>query len=759
MMNPVLQFPGPASVQQQDNETDIRSYIDTILDNRRLIAAIALLVSALGIGYAMIAKPVYQSNLMIHVEQGTNKDSRNILGEMNSLFEYKTDAMAEMELLRSRLVVSRAIDNLRLYVHTRPKRLPILGSLAAKYNDGLSSPGVFGLGGYVWGNESMEVAAFNVPDTLLNKQFILTVEDNGQYRLRQPEEDIDVVGKVGSAINAQTDLGPIAIQVSQLNANPGAQFYMTRSSRLSTIEGVQQSLTVSEQGRQSGVINATLEGSDPAVISSVLGEIGKEYMRQNADRKTEEANRALASLEKQLPELKKQLEASEGELNRFRNTHGTIDLGEEAKLSLQQSAAAKLKRIDLQQKRTELLSRYTNNHPTVMGVNDQIREINAEIKRSADHIKTLPLLEQDVLRLSREVKVNTELYTALANTAQQLRLITVGKGNNVRLVDTPMKPEKPVTPNRPKIIAIAVLLGLFLGMMVAFIRKALRGGIDDASEIEKMLGMPVYVTIPHSKTQEDLYEDNASNSKKLPLLARVSSTDAAIESLRTFRSALQHGMVHAKNNLVLISGPTPGMGKTFVSVNLATIMAASGKRVVLVDADLRNGHLHRYFDIGRQNGLTDCIAGARRIDQVIHRGMMENMDFISTGSLPSNPSELLMHSNFEAILKALSANYDMVLIDAAPILPVADTLIIGAHVGSIYVMTRSGVTTPGEISEAMKRLAQAGLTPKGVVFNDAQTRPGRYGYGYRYGNYHHTQYLLQDQQLIEASPTTTTTTH
>ena len=737
---------------QQDDETDIRSYLDTVLDNRGLIAAITLTVSLIGIGYAFTARPVYETNLMIHVEESTNKDTKNILGEMNSLFEYKTDTAAEMELLQSRLVISRAIDNLRLYVHASPKRFPVIGNWIAKYNKDVSSPGIFGLGGYTWGAEKIDVSAFNVPDALLNKQFILTVEENGQYRLRQGEEEIELSGKAGTTLNAKTDAGTIELRVDQLAARPGAQFYLTRSSRLSTIEDVQKKLTVAEHGRQSGVIGATLEGSDPEMISGVLNEISKEYMRQNSDRKTEEANRALASLNKQLPELKSQLEQAEAELNKFRNTHGTVDLGEEAKLSLQQSASAKLKRIELQQKRTELLSRFTAEHPAVIGVDQQIREINAELKRVQDQIKTMPLLEQDVLRLTREVKVNTELYTALANTAQQLRLITVGKGNNVRLVDTPITPERPVTPNRPKIIAIAVLLGLFLGIMAAFIRKALRGGIVDAAEIERMLGMPVYATIPHSKTQEDLYEETTSNSKKLPLLARVSSTDIAIESLRTFRAALQHGMAHAKNNLVLIAGPTPGMGKTFVSVNLAAIQAASGKRVVLIDADLRNGHLHRYFDLGRQNGLTDCIAGARRIDQVVHKGVMENMDFVSTGSLPPNPSELLLHPNFELILKSLSANYDMVLIDAAPILPVADTLIIGAHVGSIYVMTRSGVTTPGEISEAMKRLHQAGLAPKGVVFNDIQARPGRYGYGYRYGKYRHTQYLVQDQQLIEASP-------
>ena len=750
MMNPAFQLPGPATVQQ-DEETDIRSYIDTILDNRRLVIIVALVVSLAGIGYAFLAKPVFESNLVVQVEESTNKEAKNILGEMNSMFDYKTAATAEIELLHSRLVVSRAIDNLRLYVNVRPKYFPLIGSWIAKRSKEISNPGVFGRGGYVWGAEKMDVSTFNVPDALLNSRFVLTVENNGEYRLQEEGKNIDLQGKVGTPLSEQTDLGTIELNVDKIDAKPGAQFYLSRSSRLTTIEEIQKRLTVAEQGRQSGVLSATLQGSDPIVVSSVLNEIGKEYLRQNAERKTEEANKALVNLNKQLPELKQQLEESEAKLNQFRNTHGTIDLGEEAKLSLQQAAAAKLKRIDLQQKRTELLGRFTTAHPAVIAVDSQIREIDAELKRVNDHVKTLPLLEQDILRLSRDVKVNTELYTALLNTAQQLRVLTAGKGSNVRLVDTAMVPEKPVTPDRPKVIAISILLGLFLGIVAAFIRKTLRGGIEDAAEIERMLGVPVYATIPHSKMQQDMFNEITSRSKRLPLLARVSSTDIAIESLRTFRAALQHQMAHAKNNIVLIAGPTPGMGKTFVSVNLAAIQAASGKRVILIDADFRNGHLHRYFELGRQNGLSDCIMGSRRLDQIIHRGVMENMDFIPTGSLPSSPSELLLHPNLEAILKSLASGYDMVIIDAAPILPVADTLIIGAHAGSIYVMTRAGVTTPGEISEAMKRLHQAGLSPKGVVFNDIQVRPGRYGYGYKYGKYRHSQYLLNDQQLIEAT--------
>jgi tyrosine-protein kinase Etk/Wzc len=456
-----------------------------------------------------------------------------------------------------------------------------------------------------------------------------------------------------------------------------------------------------------------------------------------------------------MPVLKQQLEQAEARLNQFRNQHGTVDLGEEARLALQRSAAAKLRRADLEQKRAELLNRFTVDHPSVIGINQQLREVNNEIRESNDQIRNLPMVEQDVLRLSREVKVNTDLYTALLNTAQQLRLVTLGKTSSVRLVDTAMVPEKPISPNRPKIIGLGVLLGLFCGVLTAFARKALQGAIDDPSEIEKMLGVPVHVTIPHSKLQADLFEEVSAKSKRLPLLARSASGDVAIESLRNFRTALQFALEQARNNIVLIAGPTSGMGKTFVSVNLAALLAASGKRVLLIDADFRNGHLHRYFELGRQSGLSDYLGGAVRVEQMINRAVLENLDFIPTGSLPPNPAELLTKPAFASMLVQLSAQYDVVLIDATPILPVADTLIIGAQVGSIYIMARAGVTTPGEIYESISRLALAGLRPNGVIFNDLSLRPGRYsyGYGYKYARYQQSPYVLTGgRQMIEAAP-------
>ncbi|HZW21084.1 polysaccharide biosynthesis tyrosine autokinase [Noviherbaspirillum sp.] len=750
MMNPSIPLlTGPA--RPQENEAELSTYLDVLWESRWLIATITLVAVLLGAAYAFTTTPVYQANLLIHVEEEGPSKSQNIVGDLQSMFDVKTSALAEMELLQSRLVVSRATDNLRLYINAEPKRIPVVGNWLAERNKQLSTPGLFGWGGYTWGAEKIDVAVFNVPESLLNREFKVIAGQNGEFRLLQEEQGIDLKARVGETAIFELPRGTIEIRVNQLDGKPGSEFLMSRSSRLATIEGIQNAMKVEELGgKQSGVIGASLRGSDPKVVHTVLNEISKEYVKQNASRKTEEAEKSLAYLNKQLPELKGQLEQAEAKYNAFRNANGTVDLGEESKLTLQQSSTAKLKKMELQQKKIELLARYTSEHPAVQGIDSQLREINGQINAMNDHIKQLPALEQNLLRLQREVKVNTELYTALLNTAQQLRLITVGKVSNVRMVDTPMVPEKPVKPNRPVILALSLMAGLFLGVIAAFFRKSLAGAIDSPEELEQIAGVPVYATIPHSKKQRELYQQVNAKHQKVPLLANVSSTDVAVESLRNFRTALQFSMPQFKNNIVLITGATPGMGKSFVSANLAAIMAATGKKVLLIDADLRNGLLHLYFGFGRHDGLSDAIAGARRLDQVIHPGVIENMDFITTGTLPQHPSELLLRPAFGAFLQELSARYDLVLIDAPPILAVADTMIIGSHCGAIYIMTRAGVTTPGEINESMKRLAQAGLEAKGVLFNDLKVRPGRYGYGYTYGRYGYNQ-KPGSTPLIEAS--------
>ena len=724
--------PVPIIVQEQD-DTAVGRYFATLYDQRWLILKITLLMTFVGIAYAFLARPVYEASMLIHVEESSSKESNNILGEMATMFDVKTATPSEMELLRSRLVITRAIDDLHLLVQVHPHYLPVIGKWWAEHARQFPLPEWLGGADRPAITAPVVVTAFDVPVPLEDADFDLVVGRGGSYRLQQEKAGVDVGGKVGSRSEFVTGHGLLVLAVARLDAPPGSRFVVRRRPHLLMVEEIQKAMTISEQGKQSGVINIGLRGNDPQAVHDLLRQIGQEYIAQNLARKLEESQKSLGFLDRQLPDLKLKLEAAEARYSQFRNRNGTVDLSEEEKIALQQVAAAKARRLALQQRRTELLPHFTPHHPAVVAVDTQIREINAEISSATSHIRSLPLLEQEVLRLSREVKVNTDLYTALSNTAQQLRLITIGKVGNVRLVDTPMMPEQPVSPNRLRIISLAALAGLLGSVLTVFTRKALYGAIDDPEQIECLLQMPVFATIPHSRRQTEVQRRVAGRSGKMSLLAYVASDDVAIESMRTFRTALEFSMRNVRNNIVMITGPMPNVGKSFISVNMAAVIAMTGKRVLLIDSDFRNGLLHEYFDVPQDGGLADYLQGNCNLAHIIHRNVIDHLDFISTGSQARNPAEVMLDPKLGALLGSLSTAYDIVIIDAAPTLAVSDSLIVGAHAGSIYLLARAGATTAGELQESVKRMQQAGLSASGVLFNDLNLRPGAYGYPYQYG--------------------------
>nr|WP_315398585.1 GNVR domain-containing protein [uncultured Duganella sp.] len=692
-----------------------RAYFHTLAARRWLIAGVAALCTLAALAWALAARPVYEANMMLHVEEESPNASKNILNDVSSLFETKKAAIAEMELLRSRQVVARAVDALRLYIEATPRYFPLGGEwIAARRGSVLSEPGLFGRGGYVWGGEKIEVERFDVPDALYNQDFTLTALGGGRYRLGDGAGRVVLDGVAGRPARA----GPVELLVARLRANAGARFVLRRRSRLAALEQVQAALQIAEQGKQSGVIEVRLHGPDPQRVYATLTEIGNEYMRQNLARRTEEAQKTLAFLDRQLPVLRGQLESAEARYNGYRSSHATVNIEQEVRIALDTLAAAQARRAALAQKRAELLGRYTDEHPLLQALGQQARETGREIDALEARIKQLPLLEQEQARLARDVKVGTDLYTELLNTAQQLRLVAVGRVGNVRMVDMPVAPERPLKPNRPLIVALGLVTGLFLGTLLAFAGKAVRGGIDDPERVEALLGArTVHATIPHSRSQDRLRRQ-ARRAAPL-LLAQAAPDDAAAESLRAFRAALQFVLPHSRNNVVSCLGPTRRVGAAFVSVNLALLMASGGKRTLLIDADLRGGRLHEYFGSERSGGLAECLAGALQPHQAVRHGVADRLDLIACGSVTPQQTELLQHRHLAGLLEALTARYDVVLMTAPPVLVAADALVVGAHAGAVFLVTRAGVTTEAQLNAAVKRLNQAGIAPHGVVFNDA----------------------------------------
>lgn len=731
--------PLPMGDSQDDDEIDLLSLLDVLLDARWLIAAVTALVLLLGGAYAFLSRPVYEANTLIQVED-SKPGAAGALGEAASLFDIKSPATAEMEILRSRLVVGQAVDDLQLYVSATPKYTPLIGSWLARRATELSDPGFLGMGGYVSGNESIRLGLLDVPLALQGEPLLLVATDGG-FELRDADDQLLAKGQVGTPVAFGTGDDKGRILVAQLQAKPGAHFNVARYSRLGVIEQLQRDLAIAEQGKQSGVIAITLQGTDPLLIARTLTAVGGNYVRQNIERKSAEAEKSLGFLGGFLPQLKKQLEESEVRFNQFRNQNGTFDLGTEGKNYLDTAVKLQASLLELQQKRREQSAQFTAAHPVIQTLDAQIAAVSKEIAGLTNKVKTLPNVEQDLLRLTRDVKVNGELYLNLLNSSQQLRLVKEGKVGNVRVVDAPVVPERAIKPQRAQILAISGVLGLLLGMGLAFLRNSLRPGIKDPADIESSTGLHVFATVPHSPEQEKLTKLAKSQAPGNHLLAVTMPDAPGVESLRSLRTALQFAMLDARNNVVLFSGPTPGIGKSFTSANFAAVLAAGGKRVLLIDADMRKGHVHQFFGLKRGLGLSEMIVGTRKLDEVVHRAVTPNLDLITTGTMPPNSGELLLSPSMVHLLQDLSAQYDLVLIDTPPVLAVSDTQAIAPHAGTVFLVARAEVTSLGELHESTKRLSQAGVQVKGVVFNDLDTSRQRYGgYGYKNSRYRYVNY-------------------
>ncbi|MDP9990108.1 tyrosine-protein kinase Etk/Wzc [Variovorax boronicumulans] len=735
----------PVTLSPDDDVIHLSEYLDILIDRKWLVAGITFVAVMFGVAYALLTTPIYQSNLLVQVEDSA-PDAKNFLGDTANLFDVKTPATGEIQIIRSRMVLGGAVEATRLYIDARPRRIPVIGEWLSRRAKELSEPGFLGMSGYVSGTEAIGIAKFDLPAALEDQQpFMITAQAGGRYTLTHPDLSAPLTGVVGTLLSQETSDGTITLMVSKLDGNPGAEFVVSRASLLTTIEDLQKRVQLGEQGKQSNVINVTLEDSDRDRLRRVLNAIGEQYVRQNIERKAAEAEKTLEFLDDQLPEFKKQLEVSEDAYASFRNKNGTIAFDEEAKAMLTQTVELRKQLLDSEQLRRDLRSRFTATNPKVGVIDGQISALRRELDQIDTRVSAMPVVQRDALRLERDVRVNGELYKSLLNSSLQLRLVKEGKVGNVRLLDKATEPKKPVKPQKSTVVALSLVLGLLAGVAFAILRSKMASGINNPQEIEDRLGLNVYSVVPLAIEQERIGQRIAGGVGGVQVLAINEPESLAVESLRNLRISLQLALMETDNNRVLITGATPGVGKSFVSGNFAAIMAEAGRRVLLIDADLRKGHLHTAFGLPRKGGLADILAGDMTSEQAIHSQVTPNLDVLTTGNYPFNPASMMLSSTLREFLEAMSARYDLVVIDSPPVLVAADAAAVAAHAGAILLVARDNLTQIGELSESVKRLAHAGQRVSGVVFNGMDLSRRHYGsYGYKYGGYRYTEYKYKD---------------
>jgi tyrosine-protein kinase Etk/Wzc len=703
-----------------------------ILDDIWWLIAIAATIFTLALAYCFLAKPIYSADAHVRVEQSDNTSQALTQTQTGAAITTGSSSLptdAEIEIIKSRGVVGPVVQQLKLNFSATPKTVPVLGNIAAR----LATPGQparawLGLTSYAWGGENVDLDSIDVTPALEGQKLNLRVIDAQHYELFAPNGALLLRGQVGQPAQG----GGVTMRINSLVARPGQEFTVVRSNDLDAISAFQSAITVQEQGKQTGVIQISLEDKSPEHAALVANALAQSYVRQHVSNKQEDAIRMLDFLKSEEPRLKSDLERAEAALTAYQRQSGSINASDEAKVYLEGSVQYEQQIAGLRLQMAQLTERYGDDHPTLVAARQQMAELEAQRAKYADRFRDLPATEVKAVQLQRDAKVAEDIYVLLLNRVQELSVQKAGTGGNVHIVDAALRPGVPVKPKKALILSAAVILGLIAGTGFVFLRRNMFKGIDDPDHIERAFHLPVFGLVPLSAEQGVLEASFLRGGERLrSVLANARPKDVTVESLRSLRTSMQFTLLDAKNRIVMLTGPMAGVGKSFLTVNLAVLLANSGKRVLMIDGDMRRGVLERYAGGVQENGLSELLSGQISLEEAIRATNVESLSFISCGRRPPNPSELLMSPRLPQYLEGLAKRYDVIMIDTPQVLAVTDASIIGAYAGSTFFVMRSGVHSEGEIADALKRLRAAGVHVQGGIFNGMPARSrGGYDRGY-----------------------------
>lgn len=700
------------------DEIDLSKLFGYLIDGRWIIISITTIFAIAGIAFALLSTPIYKADALVQVEQKSGGGMSSLVGDMGDMFSSESSAVTEIEIIKSRMILGETVDKLNLTTIAAPQYMPFIGK---------------GLSRLMSEDKAIKISRFDIPSYIEVPAFTLVLDDveKGTYSLFDAEERKVLSGVVGELAEKQD----YRLFVMQLNGETGDVFNVAKISRLDAILELQKGLAISERGKQSGVLQFSLQGENKTKIQAIINDVTQNYFLQNIARDSAEAEKSLAFLQQQLPSIKEKLITSEDNLNNLRAERKSVDLSLEARAALDGMVKLEAQLNELTFKESEISQRFTKDHPAYKSLLDKRNVLLGEKVRFNNQVQKLPKTQREVLRLQRDVELNQQIYIQLLNKSQELSILKAGTVGNVRILDNAQAYSTAVKPKKSLIVVLATLLGGMFSVALVLVKAALHRGVESPDEIEA-LGIPVYASIPKSNWQEKL--DIRYNKKKVKhletLLAESNPADLSIEALRGLRTSMHFAMMEAKNNVVMITGPAPNIGKSFVTVNFAVVIAKTGQKVLVVDADMRKGYMQRYFGMQWDNGLSDYLSGKLTLEQSIQVSEVENLDVMTRGQIPPNPSELLMTKRFSDFVDWASSNYDLVLIDTPPVLAVTDPSIVGALAGTTLMVGRFDQTSVKEIDVARHRFEQAGIEVKGFILNAVEKKASS-SYGYGYYNY------------------------
>lgn len=749
------------SRRDADKDNDLLEVILVLLRGWKTIVLFAILGLIIGILYARYENPTFKSDALIQIDE----TSQNVSGLGSNIADLlppdDSTVQAQIELIRSRMVLEPVVDLIHLDIRLND---PAVSQLDRIINNQTNvqmntAEGVV----LETSNGQVQVEQFEVAQDYLDRAFVLSRTDTG-FILSQGSEQFK--GQLNKAYRFKGDHGVIEITVNDLPTGD-YPINITKQSLQITTDSINSALSVVEKGTKTGIIELSLSGLNQEQASLTLEQVVLSYIAQNQTRSSEQTIKTIEFMEEQIPELQQKLEASEAIFNKFRENSGTIDVAQEASILLSENAGIDTQISELKLRKAELTTYYTDEHPLVIQINDQLRVLNARKQQIDNTISELPEVQREFLTLSEDVNINRELYLTILKNYEQLKIVKAGQVSDARIIDLPINTYRTITPKKQLIMILATLSGALLGALLVFIMNLLRNVVKDPERIEYKTGVPVIATIPRSTVLSRL----SSHKKTAPrMLAHIDNTSLSYEAIKSLRTSLilNTPTVVSQNppaQLFLVTGESPGVGKSFISANLAEVFAQLNKKVLIIDADMRMGELHKIFGLSQYDGLADYLlledssvppslsssrtlsdssetrvvneANDFALEGIIHPSGMEHIDFIPRGKHPNNPASLLISERFSALLSALKSRYDYIIVDSPPVLAASDAMVLAQHADQVLMVTRYDNSMERQLTYAIKQMDKSDIQVDGIILNDVkQSLMSKYSYhySYAYGN-------------------------
>ena len=697
------------SSSSKKEETDLLDLLKDLAKNWRIMIPCVIVAGIIGVFVAMWIRPVYKVDALLQIESKSNK-SAGLMGGLPSLFAPTSPAETEIELIKSRHIIGDAVEKM----HLQYQAITVNGLDRLLHKEGRMELNQY------------EVPWSRIPEDEKIAPWIAEAVDSVSFNLYDHNNRKVFSGSVGKTYHFPYAGDTATISIYRMDATPGQKFELFKLERLDAIAAFKSAFDIKEKGKKTGILEFSYKDIYPDRATQILNEIATSYLRQNVEQRNAEAQKTLEFLEKQLPAVKAQMDSSLLKFNTYRNKVGSVDIDAETRLVLEKRNKLQQNLLDLQQRKQSAIRLFQPEHPTIKTLEEQENNLKRELANNSIATKKLPNTQQEVLKLTNEVDMSKIMYTTMLNNIQQLKLVSAGEVGSVRIIDFAEEVSSPIKPKKSLIICAAIFFGLLFGAGLVTIRSKLSNGVRDAHFIERETGFSVYAKVP---------KGNPKGTKGTRPLAVVEPDDVAVESLRTLRSSLEFSMDENSNPIIGISGLIPGVGKSFISVNLAALYAGLGKKVLLIDADLRKGRLHKEFGIKRGKGLSQILLHTATIDEVISSTEVENLYILPCGNVPSNPSELLGSKRYGDLIEELKAQYDLIIIDTPPIMLVTDAALACRLAAQIVMVIEYNKHSIDAIQDGMKQLLKGNNTAHASFVINKYEHSHNDGYGYKYGKY------------------------